>query len=183
MEKDGSHHIGLYFHGTNIDSWQFGMKLALQSDEPWQVTNGTEAKPETINLLVSEIPYTRYCMAFHMWSCEPWDFLHAMHVKCSTYGHMSHKAFLHTLHVRCSSWGSWEEETATKYVRWKPTSSLDHLLPSLVSSPESEHQERDNKWSRNRFMGDSAIKEEQSRTLMSCSATVRNEKSGHVAKL
>ena len=51
MEKDGRRYTGLYFDGTNFDSWQFGMRLALQSDELWLTTNGTETRPETVRIL------------------------------------------------------------------------------------------------------------------------------------
>jgi hypothetical protein len=51
MEKDGRRYTGLYFDGTNFDSWQFGMRLTLQSDELWLTTNGTETRPETVRIL------------------------------------------------------------------------------------------------------------------------------------
>jgi hypothetical protein len=48
MDKDGRRHVGLYLDAKNYDSWKFGIKLALQSDELWGVVNGTERKPELV---------------------------------------------------------------------------------------------------------------------------------------
>ena len=39
---------GVRFDGTNFDSWQFGVKLAVQSEESWGIVNGTEPKPNPI---------------------------------------------------------------------------------------------------------------------------------------
>ena len=41
---------GLRFDGTNFDSWQFGVKLAIQSEELWGIVNGTELKPDPIRV-------------------------------------------------------------------------------------------------------------------------------------
>ncbi|EFX79168.1 hypothetical protein DAPPUDRAFT_104652 [Daphnia pulex] len=46
MEKDGRRHIGWCLDGRNYESWKFGMKLALQSDELWGIVDGTEQKPD-----------------------------------------------------------------------------------------------------------------------------------------
>ncbi|EFX64079.1 hypothetical protein DAPPUDRAFT_118564 [Daphnia pulex] len=39
-------HIGWWLDGRNYESWKFGMKLALQSDELWGIVDGTEQKPD-----------------------------------------------------------------------------------------------------------------------------------------
>ncbi|KAI9552665.1 hypothetical protein GHT06_020537 [Daphnia sinensis] len=46
MEKDGRRHVGWCLDGRNYESWKFGMKLALQSDELWGIVDGTEQKPD-----------------------------------------------------------------------------------------------------------------------------------------
>jgi hypothetical protein len=48
IEKDGRRHIGWCLGGRNYESWKFGMKLALQSDELWGIVDGTEQKPDVV---------------------------------------------------------------------------------------------------------------------------------------
>jgi hypothetical protein len=48
MDKDSRRHVGLFLDGKNYDSWKFGIKLALQSDDLLGVVNGTERKPELV---------------------------------------------------------------------------------------------------------------------------------------
>ena len=48
MEKDGRRHIEWCLDGRNYESWKFGMKLALQSDELWGIVDGTEEKPDVV---------------------------------------------------------------------------------------------------------------------------------------
>jgi hypothetical protein len=48
MEKDGRRHIRWCLDGRNYESWKFGMKLALQSDELWGIVDGTEEKPDVV---------------------------------------------------------------------------------------------------------------------------------------
>ncbi|XP_046452753.1 uncharacterized protein LOC124200527 [Daphnia pulex] len=45
MEKDGRRHVVWCLNGKNYASWKFGMKLALQSVELWEVVNGTQRQP------------------------------------------------------------------------------------------------------------------------------------------
>ncbi len=63
MDKDGRRHVGLFLDGKNYDSWKFGIKLALQSDELWGVVTGTERKPELVR---TDIVYI--CM---LGTCQP----------------------------------------------------------------------------------------------------------------
>ena len=48
MEKDGRRHIEWCLDGRNYESWKFGMKLALQSDELWGIVDGTQEKPDMV---------------------------------------------------------------------------------------------------------------------------------------
>jgi hypothetical protein len=52
MEKDGRRHVVWCLDGKNYASWKFGMKLALQSDELWEVVNGTQRQPAKVSLLM-----------------------------------------------------------------------------------------------------------------------------------
>jgi hypothetical protein len=38
----------LHFYGTNFDSWQFDIKLAIQSEELWGIVSPTEPKPQLL---------------------------------------------------------------------------------------------------------------------------------------
>ncbi len=58
MEKDGRRHIGWCLDGKNYESWKFGMKLALQSDELWEIVDGTETQP----VVVSKCIYLVNCV-------------------------------------------------------------------------------------------------------------------------
>ena len=42
MEKDSRRHVVWCLDGKNFASWKYGMKLALQSDELWEVVDGTQ---------------------------------------------------------------------------------------------------------------------------------------------
>lgn len=54
-------YTGVWFDGTNFDSWQFGVKLAIQSEELWRIVNGTELRPEPIRVsLQSNLECTIY---------------------------------------------------------------------------------------------------------------------------
>ncbi|KAK4004199.1 hypothetical protein OUZ56_005941 [Daphnia magna] len=47
--QDGRpHYTGIRFDGTNFDSWQFGVRLVLQSEELWTIVKGNEMKPQPI---------------------------------------------------------------------------------------------------------------------------------------
>ena len=49
MENDGRRHVGWCLDGKNYESWKFGMKVALQSDELWGVVEGSELKPDVVS--------------------------------------------------------------------------------------------------------------------------------------
>lgn len=57
------HYTGIKFDGTNFESWQFGVRLVLQSEELWNIAKGNELKPQPINLhnsckqLCSDVPH------------------------------------------------------------------------------------------------------------------------------
>ncbi len=38
-------YTGVRFDGDNFDSWQFGVKLAIQSEDLWSIVSGAETKP------------------------------------------------------------------------------------------------------------------------------------------
>jgi hypothetical protein len=52
MEKDCHRHVVWCLDGKNYASWKFGMKLALQSDELWEVVDGTQRQPDVVSLLM-----------------------------------------------------------------------------------------------------------------------------------
>jgi hypothetical protein len=45
-------YTGLRFDGSSFDSWQFGVKLAVQSEELWGIVKGTELMPEPVRVSV-----------------------------------------------------------------------------------------------------------------------------------
>ncbi|KZR99918.1 Uncharacterized protein APZ42_004024, partial [Daphnia magna] len=60
-------YTGVWFDGTNFDSWQFGVKLAIQSEELWRIVNGTELRPEPIREEKSR-PLMSCTLAQEMWT-------------------------------------------------------------------------------------------------------------------
>jgi hypothetical protein len=44
------HYTGIKFDGTNFESWQFGVRLVLQSEELWNNAKGNELKPQPVSL-------------------------------------------------------------------------------------------------------------------------------------
>jgi hypothetical protein len=62
MEKDGGRHIVWCLDGKNYASWKFGMKLALQSVELWEVVNGTQRQPAEVSLLM---------IYYFLYVCDP----------------------------------------------------------------------------------------------------------------
>ncbi|EFX63416.1 hypothetical protein DAPPUDRAFT_320841 [Daphnia pulex] len=53
-------YTGVRFDGTNFDSWQFGVKLAIQSEELWRIVNGTHAVLPCEMPLSSATPRLRF---------------------------------------------------------------------------------------------------------------------------
>ncbi len=48
--QDGRpHYTGIRFDGTNFDSWHFGVRLVLQSEELWTIVKGNEVKPQPVS--------------------------------------------------------------------------------------------------------------------------------------
>ena len=43
------HYTGIRFDGTNFDSWQFGVRLVLESEELWNIVKGNEVKPQPVS--------------------------------------------------------------------------------------------------------------------------------------
>jgi hypothetical protein len=43
------HYTGVRFDGTNFGSWEFGVRLILQSEELWNIVKGRELKPEPVS--------------------------------------------------------------------------------------------------------------------------------------
>jgi hypothetical protein len=50
------HYTGIRFDGTNFESWRFGVRLVLQSEELWTIVKGNDLKPQPVSLISFYFP-------------------------------------------------------------------------------------------------------------------------------
>ena len=53
------HYTGVRFDGTNFGSWEFGVRLILQSEELWNIVKGRELKPEPVSFFSPSLEVLR----------------------------------------------------------------------------------------------------------------------------
>jgi hypothetical protein len=84
LSQDKMEYTGLHFDGTNFNSWQFGIKLAIQSEELWGIVSPTEPQPKL--LAVGLINLVNLVICFYLLNASVYWNTHSPVVLCVNRG-------------------------------------------------------------------------------------------------